>query len=137
MLSITYGNSGQLDEAIAAAERANHLSGGNAITMGLLGSAYGMAGRKAEAQALLEELEVRRRSKHVPPVALAMIHRSLGNMDKALEWWATGIDQHDFVLVLSLRTEPRYEPLRSHPAYLTLLGKMNLTGTASGLSPRT
>jgi tetratricopeptide (TPR) repeat protein len=126
LLSITYAVTGRIDQAIAAAEKANQLSGGTARTLGLLGRAYGLAGRTAEARQLLEELEVRRRSSHVPPSSIAMIHRALGNLEKGLEWWARGVEEHDLLLVMSLKAEPGYDSLRSHPAFQALLRKMNL-----------
>jgi eukaryotic-like serine/threonine-protein kinase len=125
-ISITYALIGRSGEAIATAEKAKELSGGNAITLGLLGRAYGMAGRTAEARRLLEELEARRQSSYVPPSSIAMIYRGLGDLKKGLEWWTRGIEEHDMVLVPSLKTEPGYDHLRSHPAYQTLLRKMNL-----------
>jgi non-specific serine/threonine protein kinase len=125
-LSITYALGGHGDDAIAAAEKANELSGANALTLGILGRAYGLAGRTAEARQLLGELEVRRRSGYVPPSSLAMIHRGLGDLEKGLEWWVRGVEEHDMLLTVSLKTEPGYDPLRSHPAYQALLRKMNL-----------
>jgi serine/threonine-protein kinase len=125
-LSIPLALTGRSDEAIAAAEKAKELSGGNAATLGLLGRAYALAGRTAEARRLLEELELRRRSSYVHPSSLAMIYRGLGDLEKGLEWWIRGIDEHDMLLVPSLKTEPGYDHLRSHPAYQALLRKMNL-----------
>jgi len=126
LLSITYALTGRLNEAIAEAEKANALSGGIARTLGLLGRVYGMAGRTAEAQQLLEELEARRRSGYVPPSSIAMIYRGLGDLEKGLEWWIRGIEEHDMLLVMSLKAEPGYDNLRSHPVYQELLRKMNL-----------
>jgi adenylate cyclase len=125
-LSIACALAGRRDEAVAVAEKANELSGGNALTLGLLGRMYGLAGRTAEAQRLLEELETRRRTSHVPPSSLAMVYRGLGDLEKALEWWVRGVEGHDVLLVMSLRSEPGYDPLRPHPAYLALLRKANL-----------
>jgi len=126
LLSGSYALGGRLDEAIAVAEKANELSGRNALAVGMLGRAYALAGRTAEARQLLEELEVRRRSRYAPPFSIAMIHRGLGDLETALEWWTKGVDEHDLLLVTSLKTEPGYDPLRSHPAYAVLLRKMNL-----------
>jgi serine/threonine protein kinase/Flp pilus assembly protein TadD len=53
-LSITCALSGRSDEAIAAAEKAKKLSGDNALALGMLGRAYGLAGRTSEARQLLE-----------------------------------------------------------------------------------
>jgi len=55
-----------------------------------------------------------------------MIHRGLGDVKKSLELWTRGVEEHDLLLVLSLKAEPGYDPLRSHPAYLAMLRKMNL-----------
>jgi serine/threonine-protein kinase len=125
-LSIPLSLTGRSDEAIAAAEKAKELSGGNAATLGMLGRAYALAGRTAEARRLLEELELRRRSSYIHPSSLAMIYRGLGDLEKGLEWWIRGIEEHDMVLVPSLKTEPGYDALRPHPAYKALLRKMNL-----------
>jgi TolB-like protein/Tfp pilus assembly protein PilF len=125
-LSITYALNGRLGDAIAAAEKAKELSGGNASTLGQLGRVYALAGRTAEAKQLLAQLEARSRLGYVPPSSIAMILRGLGDLEKGLEWWERGVEEHDLVLLSSLRTEPSYGPLRSHPAYKALLRKMNL-----------
>jgi serine/threonine-protein kinase len=124
-LSLPYAHTGRLDEAIAAAEKANELSGGNAITLGNLGKVYGRAGRTAEARLLLEALTARRRLTYVPASAFVLVHGGLGERDKALEWMATGIEERDPSLVTSLWMSPSYDPLRSHPAFQALLRKLN------------
>jgi serine/threonine-protein kinase len=126
MLSITYAVTGRLDDAIALAEKARGLSGGHAYTLGLLGRYYAMAGRTTEARRLLEELEVRYRSSYVPPSSIAMIHRGLEDMEQGLEWYTRAVEGHELNIVVSLKSEPSYDPMRSHPAYQTLLRKMNL-----------
>ncbi len=92
----------------------------------MLGSAYGRAGRTAEARQFLEELTARRRSTYVPASAFALVHGGLGERDESLEWMARGIEERDPVIVTSLKTAPAYDRLRSHPAYQALLRKMNL-----------
>lgn len=126
LLSITYALIGRSDEAIAAAEKAKELSGGAAPTVGLLGRAYGLVGRTAEARQLLEELEARRRTSFIPASSIEMIHRGLGDLAKGLEWLTRGVEEHDVLLVVSLKVEPGYDHLRSHPAFQALLRKMNL-----------
>jgi serine/threonine protein kinase/Flp pilus assembly protein TadD len=125
-LSAVNVHHGRFDEAIAAAEKANELSGGNALTLGALGSAYGRAGRTAEARQLLEELTTRRRSTYVPASALAFVHAGLGERDECLEWIAKGVEERDPIVVTALKIAPTYDRLRSHPAYQALLRKMNL-----------
>jgi TolB-like protein/tRNA A-37 threonylcarbamoyl transferase component Bud32 len=125
-LSITYTQNGQFEEAIAAAEKANQFSGGNALTLGTLGSLYGRAGRTAEARQLLEELTARRRSAYVPASALAIVHSGLGERQESLEWIAKGIEERDPIIVTALKGSPTYDSLRPYPAYQALLRKMNL-----------
>jgi len=126
LLAATYVNNGWFDEAIAAAERANELSGGNALTLGSLGSIYGRAGRPAEARRVLNELTARRRSVYVPACALAWAFFGVGALDGGLEWMARGVEERDPLLVTGLRGGPTYDRLRSFPAYQALLRKMNL-----------
>jgi hypothetical protein len=47
-------------------------------------------------------------------------------VDRAFEWLEKGVDERDLILVAALKTEPGYDPLRSHPAFQALLRKMNL-----------
>ncbi len=125
-LSITYAYNGRFEEAIASAKKANELSGGNALTLGVLGSLYGRTGRTAEARRLLEELMARRRFGYVPASALAWAHNGLGELDESLGWIAKGIDERDPLLVTALKIAPTYDPLRSDPGFHALLRKMNL-----------
>jgi len=126
MLSTVLVVMGRFDEAVAAAEKANELSGGDAMTRGVLGCVYGLAGRTAEARRLMEELTARRRLTYVSAFPLTMVHFGLGGLDESLEWTARGIEERDPGLVTTIKTARHYDPLRSHPAYQTLLRKMNL-----------
>jgi tetratricopeptide (TPR) repeat protein len=126
LLALTYCQNGQLDQAIASGEKASELSGRISATLGFLGRYYALAGRVTEARRLLEELEARGRVTYVPPFALAAIWRGLGELDKGIEWMTRAIDEHDPITILALKCEPAYDNVRSHPAYLTLLRKMNL-----------
>ena len=125
-LSIAYVQNGQFEEAIAAAEKANQFSGGNALILGTLGSLYGRAGRTAEARQLLEELTARRRLTYVPASAFAIVHRGLGEPQESLEWIAKGIEERDPIIVTALKASPTYDSVRPHPAFPALLRKMNL-----------
>jgi serine/threonine protein kinase/Flp pilus assembly protein TadD len=126
LFSVVLMVSGRLDEAVAAAEKANDLSGSNAQTLGVLGRAYGMAGRTAEARQILEELTERRRSAYVPASALASVYRGLGEMNNCYEWVARSLEEHDPIFVTSIKSTPIYDGLRSQPIYQNLLSKMNL-----------
>jgi len=125
-LSVAHRLTGRFGESLAAAERANALSGGNALTLGTLGGAYGQAGRTAEARQILEELTARRRMAYVPASALAVVYSGLGERETTMEWITKGIEERDPILVTPLKVAPNYDPLRSQPAFQALLRKMNL-----------
>jgi len=126
LLTAPYALSGRLDEAVAAAEKAHDLSGGNVLTLGVLGRVLGLAGRTAEARNILAELTERRRSGYVPASAFVFAYRGVGDRDAVLEWIARGIDERDPIVVTAFKSEPGYDPLRTLPAYQGLLRKMNL-----------
>ena len=125
-LSLPLARQGRLDETIAAARKANDLSAGSAVALGNLGKAYGLAGRTDEAREILRQLEARRASSYVPACAFAFVHAGLREVEEAVEWMTRGVDEHDPILVASMKMSPSYDALRSHPAYPGLLRKMNL-----------
>jgi len=125
LLSLTYAEKGQLDQAIAAGEKASELSGRISAALGFLGRWYAMAGRTSEARQLLGELEARRLVTYVPPFALSAVYRGLERWTR-LRMDDKGIEERDPVNVCALKSEPAYDPLRSHPTYQALLRKMNL-----------
>jgi serine/threonine protein kinase/Flp pilus assembly protein TadD len=126
LLAVEYEHIGRFDEAIAEAQKACELSGRNAPTLGILGLAYGLAGRSSEARVILEELTSKRRTTYVPPFAIAAVYRGLGEMDQGLEWLEKGVEERDVTVVSGLKSEPRYFPFHGHPRFQALLRKMNL-----------
>jgi len=68
---------GMFDEAIVALQRADELSGGNEVFRATLGHALGRAGRRAEAEAILDEFLALRSSQFVAPHALRLVYPGL------------------------------------------------------------
>lgn len=54
-----------------------------------------------------------------------MIYVALGDRDRAFTWLEKGREQHSEV-VLDLKADPAFEPLRSDPRFQALLSRMNL-----------
>ena len=126
LLAIVYEHMRLCDEAISSAQKASELSDRNSATLGILGFAYMLAGRRSEALSLLEELMTRRHIIYVPPFAIATVYRGLGDVEQALEWLEKGVVERDMILIGGLKSEPRYKLLHGHPRYQALLRKMNL-----------
>jgi tetratricopeptide (TPR) repeat protein len=117
---------GRVDEAIRLAQKVCGLPARNALAVGMLGSAYGLAGRRDDASVLLDELTAASRTTYVPPWAMMAVCAGQGETDRALEWLERGVEERDLVVVCSLKSEPGYIPLHGHPRYQALLRKMNL-----------
>jgi TolB-like protein/DNA-binding SARP family transcriptional activator/Flp pilus assembly protein TadD len=116
---------GRLAEAIVALQQAVELRGRDALDVAELAYAYGVAGRRSEAEALLMELEGRSRREPVQPTALAIVLTGMGEQDRAFDWLDRAAAQRDGWLAESI-FYPTYDPLRSHARYASLLQTMGL-----------
>jgi tetratricopeptide (TPR) repeat protein len=112
------------DEAIAALLEAGHRFGDH-TSLGYLGLAYGLAGRREEARQVLAQLEQRAASQKVPLVCLAWVCIGLGENQTALDWLETAYAKHN-TNILFLRCAPYYDPLRSEPRFEQLLARLPL-----------
>src|SRR5262249_7097657 len=74
---------GDYGSAIATLQKAVETGHRSSSALGTLGQAYAAAGRKREAQSLLDELSRRSRERYVPPHAFVHIYIGLGDKDKA------------------------------------------------------
>jgi serine/threonine protein kinase/Tfp pilus assembly protein PilF len=126
LVALAQAQLGRLDEAITAARTGCELSGRNAPTLGILGLTYGLAERRSEARVLLKELQVQRGTTYVPPIAMAMIYRGLGDVEQALEWLEQGVEERNLMAISVLKSDPVFMPLHGHHRYQALLQRMNL-----------
>jgi hypothetical protein len=74
---------------------------------------------------MLAELEVGARHGEFNEDGMASIYAALGNKDEAFRWLSEAYRRHIGGMAL-LKSEPRFESLRSDPRYTGLLEKMNL-----------
>jgi len=88
-----------------------------------LGRGYAAAGRRAEAQKVLDQLNEFSKEKYVPAFRRAEIHAGLGENDRAFEWLEKAYEEH---FIIAIKVEPVYDPLRSDPRFADLLRRMNL-----------
>jgi TolB-like protein/lipopolysaccharide biosynthesis regulator YciM len=71
--------------------------------------------------ALLKE---RAKSRNVSPMTLAYLYVLLGDKEQAIAWLEKAYQEHDSGL-RSLKTDPRYDPLRSDPRFQELLRRLH------------
>jgi TolB-like protein/Tfp pilus assembly protein PilF len=95
----------------------------DALSLGYLAMALGRGGHRAEAARLAEELETRSRSEYVPPVCLVWARLGTGDTDAAMTGLGRLVEERD-PQALWVPFSPTYEPLRGHPRFAGLLGRL-------------
>ena len=85
---------------------------------------YGWAGRRAEAESILAELEQMAQTIYVPAAELARIHLALGDVDGALDLLTQGLaDRSPHISNLN---DPRWDALRDQPRFREILRQVGL-----------
>jgi serine/threonine protein kinase/Flp pilus assembly protein TadD len=124
-LALSYLKRGRNAEAIAAAEKAADLTNRAGITLGDLGYVYAATGKRAEAVAVIKELEVKYARKEAIGQYLSAVYVGLGDKDKAFEWLEKDFQARNGKLV-EIRWQLQFEALRDDPRFKDLLKRMNL-----------
>jgi eukaryotic-like serine/threonine-protein kinase len=122
-LGAAYLDKSMYKEAIAEATQAVTTFHGGGRELALLGYAYALAGRKTEAQQVLEKLTGPAKHDYVSPTSIALIYVGLGEKDKAFEWLQ---EFPEVTSYLPLKVDPAWEPLRSDPRFQDVLRHVNL-----------
>ncbi|MBS0556915.1 MAG: winged helix-turn-helix domain-containing protein [Proteobacteria bacterium] len=119
--------------AIESIERAAKLSGRSSLTLATLAPALVATGNRAGAEQLREELKTLSEATYVPSANRAAISNALGHHDEALDLLEFAHEQRDVRLVF-LKTDARWNNLRSHPRFQALMDRMGFTPSfASGV----
>ena len=123
ILGQAYSRMGRHEEGIALLEKA--LKTSLFYQMGFLSWAYGAAGRRADAERFVAELEEERRRKYVPAATLAFAVLGLGDVAGALKWIEQAFEERDPNLIY-VPASPDFDRLRSEPRFRSLMRRMNL-----------
>jgi serine/threonine protein kinase/tetratricopeptide (TPR) repeat protein len=121
---IAYSEKGMHDKAIESLQTAAKLDD-SPLIRGVLAHALARAGRRAEAQRVIDDLIELSKSKFVSQSTIAMAYAGLGEKDKAFEWLDKSYESHDEA-ILWLKNHPMFEPLRDDPRYKPMLKRLNL-----------
>ncbi len=135
-----YARQGQYEEAIAEAKYesayAEEMRGQarteigrgerSLLTKTYLAQYYALAGRKAEARKILEDLEAR--SKEEPSAGyVAQIYAALGERDQVFEWLEKAfIERSPTNIWWGLKVAYEWDPYRSDPRFVDILRRMGL-----------
>ena len=95
-----------------------HIAAARALSLAL-------AGKKQEARNILARLMKASRDHYISPYNTALIYKSLGQTDEALDWLEKACDDR-FWMMAFLKVDPRWDPLRSHPRFQEILRRTGL-----------
>jgi hypothetical protein len=97
-------------------------------TLAAQAHALARTGNEAEALAIVAELESRGKSPgrgYASPVLIAYAYEGLGKKEEVFNWLNRAVMERDGWL-LSLNSFPRFESLRSEPAFKDILHRVGL-----------
>ncbi len=124
-LGMAYGEKAMYRDAIEALQKAATLAGDNPVILGELGRIYAASGNKAEATRILRELQMTSRRHYVAPETIAVVYAELGEKGQAIHWLEKAYAERSTFMV-SLKTEPSLDSLRSDPRFQDLLRRVGL-----------
>lgn len=107
-------------EAIAILEP---IAGVSPNRLSSLGHAYAIAGRTAQARAVLDTLEARAARGCVPAYWFAILHAGLGEGEEAMTWLERAYQERSTVLAY-LHLDPRLRPLHQLPRFQALVKRL-------------
>jgi len=122
-LGMAYVQKSMFKEAIAEFEKALVISPNSTGALSRLGYAYAVAGRRAEALKVLDQLTERSKQKYVPATDVARMFAGLKEKDKAVEWLEKAYEERS---VANIKLNPVYDLLRSDSRFQQILRRMNL-----------
>jgi TolB-like protein/Tfp pilus assembly protein PilF len=120
VLAMSYAAKGMYDEAISILQQFKDIP----LLETFIGYVYGKAGKKKEAQEILDEFLKRSEKDYFSPYMIAFVYAGLGENDKTFECLEKSIEEHD--TNWSVKVEPPFDDLRSDPRWTDLMKKMNL-----------
>lgn len=109
----------QWDEAISELQTAVELTHRAPAPLGLLAMAYGGRGDHLDAQRLVEELEQRSATEHIPPGATLLAYIGSDDKARAIDAVATSYADRDNY-VINIAADPLMDPLRNEPRFEAL-----------------
>ena len=124
-LALTYLANQQIDQAIATSEKAVAISNRAPAALGVLGMAYGAAGRKGEANQILNELLQLEKQRYVSPMAFVYVYTGLGNKDQSFAWLEKAHQERSNGIAF-FKVSPTVDQLRSDPRFADLLKRIGL-----------
>ena len=124
-LGWAYLKNGMADKGVAELKLAVEVDPGSTLFLAQLGEAYGLAGKPEQAREVLRQLEQLSRERYVSPYHMAYVYTGLGEYETAIAYLERAYEEKAG-MVYGVKGSFLFTPLRGHPRFRALLGKMNL-----------
>jgi serine/threonine-protein kinase len=125
LMGMALSQKGMWQEATASLEANLHLAPTFTLATGFLAAALSRLGEPDHAESLIKGLANRKPKQHVSPACLGIYEAAIGRPDKMFEFLDDAWSERDPYLT-RVAAEPYFDPYRSDPRFVALLGKMNL-----------
>jgi tetratricopeptide (TPR) repeat protein len=120
-LGLAYTEKGMHGEALTALQKAREGLINLPFAIGFHGHAYARAGRRAEAEDLLQQLVKPGQPFYVDPYYVSLIQVGLGEPERALDSLEKAYQERSLCLTCWAKCDPRLDPLRVYPRFDDLL----------------
>ena len=114
---------GDIGPAIEEYKKARELND-DPFMLGLLANAYGVAGKKAEANKLQEQLEEISKQRYVSAYCFALVYIGLGDKEQALRELEKSYEDRAGDALRYIKVDPLLDPLRGDPRFEALVQKV-------------
>jgi serine/threonine-protein kinase len=125
LLSLAYQGKGLFDEAIVENQKWEEITGNKLETAVALAQLYAVSGRTEEARGLIAGLQRDKLVAEQINRGLALVYAALGENDKAFECLERSYERRE-ESILTLKVDPKVEPLRVDPRFTALLRKIGI-----------
>ncbi|MEX2272248.1 MAG: winged helix-turn-helix domain-containing protein [Vicinamibacterales bacterium] len=127
-LGLVYERQGAYDRAIEAFQKVSLPSHSRGATvLAAIGYAHAKAGRRAEAAAILKQLEDLCAREYVSLYDLALLHLALNDSERAFERLSKAYDDYSSFLPF-LNVDARFDEVRGDPRFRSLVERLNFPG---------
>jgi TolB-like protein/lipoprotein NlpI len=125
LLSLVYQGKKEFDEAIAENQKWGKLTRNKVETAITLAQLYAVSGQIEEAKRLIDDVERNKLMTEQIHRGLALVYAALGEIDIAFKYLEESYERHE-ESILSLKVDPKMDPLRSDPRFMALLKKIGV-----------
>ena len=122
-LGQAYEQKGAYDKAIETFEKGISNSERHPLLISSLGHTYALAGEQDKAKKALAELIEISKQHYVSPYLMAVVYAGLGDKEQTLTWLEKGYKDRSFLMIW-LKVEPQFDPLRGDPRFNDLLKRI-------------